>query len=204
MILNDIEIRNRVLSPEKYGMHMPLIAPFAEKQLQGASYDVTISEDVHVINPMYQVVDLKNQSQIDSMYGTVDMDEHGFVLQPNCFALVTLNETFYIPKNMVAHLRPKTRYIRLGLHMSGQHINPESICKLNIGIYNCTLNPIRIYPGISIAQMVFETISGEPSKDKWYSTKQDANYAKDIEFVGSKTSDMFQELINNTIESLLK
>lgn len=204
MILNDIEIRDRVMHPDKYDMSSPLITPFAEKQLQGASYDVLITEEFHVISPAYEVMDLKNQQQIDSLYETVKMDKNGFVLQPNCYALVTLKETFYVPKDMVAHLRPKTRFIRLGLQMSGQHINPESICKLNIGIYNCTVNPIRIYPDISIAQMVFETISGIPSEDKWYRTKKDANYSEDIAFVGAKTSDMFDNLVKDEIERLLK
>lgn len=204
MILNDIEIRERVLHPEKYDMHMPLIAPFAEKQLQGASYDVMITEEIHVINPAYEVVDIKNQQQIDVLYETVNIDEQGFVLQPGSYALVTLKETFYIPRNMVAHLRPKTRFIRLGLYMSGQHINPDSVCKLNIGVYNCTVNPIRIYPGMSIGQIVFETLSAEPSQEKWYSTKKDANYANDIEFVGAKTGDMFEDLVNDAIDRLLK
>jgi len=203
MVLNDIDIRNRIREPQKYGMNAPLIQPFLEKRLQGASYDVTITDEIVYINPLHQIVDIKDQHTIDQTYYKTHVTGEGFILYPNSYILVTLNETLYVPKNLVAHLRPKTRFIRLGLLISGQHINPDSICKLNIGIYNATPNPIRLYPGISIGQIVFETMTDAPSKEKWYLTKNDAHYQNDIEFIGAKTDDEFEEFLDDEIDKLL-
>lgn len=203
MILNDVEIRNRVISPEKYGMDYPLITPFFEGQLQGASYDVTIENEIICFSPIADVVDIKKQNSIDSIYKKDYISPNGFVLMPNTYTLITLHETFFIPKDLTAHLRPKTRYIRMGLLISGQHINPDSICKLNIGLFNMTPNPIRLYEGISIGQMVFEEMFGCPSDEKLYRIKKDANYAEDIEFVGAKFGNEFADFINKQVDQLL-
>lgn len=203
MILNDVEIRNRVNSPEKYGMDYPLIAPFCEEQLQGASYDVTIENEIICFNSIPDIVDIRKQSSIDSIYKQDYISLKGFILMPYTYVLTTLHETFFIPKDLTAHLRPKTRHIRMGLLMSGQHINPDSICKLNIGLFNMTPNPIRLYEGISIGQLVFEEMCECPSDEKLYRTKKDANYTQDIEFVGAKFGNEFADFINKQVDQLL-
>lgn len=203
MILNDIEIRNRTNNPEKYGMDYPLITPFCEKQLQGASYDVTIENEIICFNPISDVVDIKKQSSIDKIYKKEYISPKGFLLMPYTYVLTTLHETFFVPKDLTAHLRPKTRHIRMGLLMSSQHINPDSICKLNIGLFNMSPNPIRIYEGISVGQMVFEEMCECPSDEKLYRTKKDASYAQDIEFVGAKFTNEFSDFINKQVDQLL-
>lgn len=204
MILNDIDIRNRVLDFQSFKMEKPLIAPFSERQLQGASYDVTLDEEIVFIRALNNVIDIKDAVQIDDMYEKRLIGEDGILLMPHSYALITLKETLYIPSELSAHIRPKTRYTRLGLFVSGQHINPDSICKLNLGVYNMTDNPFRLYSGISVAQIVFEKMSGSPSKDKLYKTKAGSHYAEDIEFVGADFSDEFSSLINKEVEKLLK
>ena len=203
MILNDIEIRKRITDYRNYAMSRPLIEPFSEKRLQGASYDVSITNEVAFICNIHDIIDIKYQNQIDASYEKFTVGSEGFLVYPKTYMLVTLKETFYIPHELTAHLRPKTRFIRLGLFISGQHINPESICKLNIGIFNATDNPIRLYPNISIAQIVFEQMIASPSSNKLYKTKNDAHYSNDIEFIGAKTADEFQAVVDREINKLL-
>lgn len=204
MILNDIDIRKRVLNFQSLKMEKPLISPFFEAQLQGASYDVTLDNEIVFIKPTNKVVDLKSRTQVNETYEKHIIGEEGIILMPHSCALITLKETFYIPPDLTAHIRPKTRCTRLGLFVSGQHINPDSVCKLNLGVYNMTNNPFCIYAGISIAQIVFENMSGIPSRDKLYQTKTDSHYAQDIAFVGADFSDEFSSFINDEVEKLLK
>jgi len=203
MILNDNEIRKRVTDYQLMGMDHPLISPFSESQLQGASYDVTIDKEVIRIIRTNELVDLKEQSAIDRTYERHIIGEDGFILMPHSSTLVTLKETFFIPPNLTAHIRPKTRFVRLGLFVSGQHINPDSICKLNICIYNMTDNPFRIYESMSIAQIVFEEMIDIPSKDKLYKSKRDSHYSNDIDFVGATFSDEYAALIDDEVRRLL-
>lgn len=205
MILSDIQIRDRVENFKKYQMNSPLIAPFLENRLQGASYDCTISKEVISFRNIHDTVDIRDSLSIEATYQQTEIDEKmGFTILPNEYVLLTLNETFYVPKDLTAHLRPKTRFIRLGLMMSGQHINPESICKLNIGIHNISPNPIKIYNGISIAQIVFEEMKTVPSNNKLYKTKADANYSQDIDFVGARTTDEFDSIVGREAQKILR
>lgn len=205
MILSDIQIRDRVENFKKYQMNSPLITPFLENRLQGASYDCTISKEVISFRNIHDTVDIRDSLSIEATYRQTEIDEKmGFTILPNEYVLLTLNETFYVPKDLTAHLRPKTRFIRLGLMMSGQHINPESICKLNIGIHNISPNPINIYNGISIAQIVFEEMKTVPSDNKLYKTKADANYSQDIDFVGARTTDEFDSIVGRETQKILR
>lgn len=203
MILNDLQIRKRVITPEEFGMDYSLITPFVEGQLQGASYDITIDDEIIYINPLANIVDISNKQQLDCIYKKERIPPEGFLLMPHNYILTTLRETFYVPKDLTAHIRPKTRFIRIGLMISGQHINPDSICKLNIGLYNMTFNPIRLYSGISIGQIVFEEMYECPSDEKLYKTKKDAHYSQDIDFVGAKFEDEFTSFINSQVDRLL-
>jgi dCTP deaminase len=203
MILNDIKIRQLIENHTQYEMEYPLISPFNEEQLQGASYDITICDEITFINSTIDAVDIKEAQSIDSSYTPYTIPSTGFLLMPHTYVLTTLNETFYIPPNLTAHLRPKTRFIRMGLIMSGQHINPDSLCKLNIGLYNANNFPIKLYPGISIGQIVFEEMIAPPSSEKLYRTKKGAHYSHDIDFIGSKFEDEFKSFVSDQIEKLL-
>lgn len=61
-----------------------------------------------------------------------------------------------MPDDITVHLRPKTRYTRLGLLVTDQHCNSTYSGHLRIGLFNATEYPIHIYPGYTIAQLVFE------------------------------------------------
>ncbi len=86
--------------------------------------------------------------------------------------LVSLCENICLPSNVTAHLRPKTRYTRLGLLVSDQHCNSTYNGKLSIGLFNATEYPIRIRKGYTIAQLIFEELVSEPSENKQYENKK--------------------------------
>ena len=57
---------------------------------------------------------------------------------------------------------------------------------LRIGIFNATDYPIRIYSGITIAQLVFEELDDIPSSNKLYENKWNAHYQNEsVEFRGA-------------------
>ena len=75
---------------------------------------------------------------------------------------------------------------------------------MKIGLFNATDFPIRIFPGVRIAQMVFEELKSKPSEEKSYKNKADAVYQEEDEFIGAKFSDEFEKKISKTVELLLK
>lgn len=100
MILTDKSIR-------KFAKEKSMIVPFAEKNLQSESYDVTIGKEIIIMKKEIRCLDISDQSMIDDIYETVDIEKDGFVISPKQYILVSLGETICMPDNITAHLRAK-------------------------------------------------------------------------------------------------
>lgn len=181
MVLTDKEIRDCAQREEE-----PLITPFHEEQLQAASYDVKLSGRFAAFKKGVRTIDLSQQDPKDplELYETDIMGEDGYILQPNEYILVELQEKLTIPVDCVAHIRPRTRFTRIGLLIADQHCNPTYSGTLYIGILNVSPNALKISKGIRIAQLVFERLSDTPNSDKLYKNKPNAAYMNESEFRG--------------------
>lgn len=189
MVLTDKEIRELAEKSK-------LITPFCEEHLQSESYDVTIGTSLTVMKKEIRCLDISKQNSIDDIYQHIDIGEDGYLVSPKEYLLVSLNESIQLPDNLTAHLRPKTRYIRLGLMVSAQHCNSTYAGHLKVGVFNATEYPIRIHSGYSIAQLVFEELSGKPSLEKQYKNKENAHYQNENgNFRGAKFNDEFLDTL---------
>ena len=182
MVLTDKEIR--AYSQDK---EMPLITPFTEDQLQSASYDVTLSGSYAIFNKSVQTIDLSLffNDPMEYYRPKISSDGQEYILQPGEYILVGLREKFNIPKDIVAHIRPRTRFTKIGLLIAGQHCNPTYSGTLHIGLFNASPNALKLSPGIAIAQVVFEQLSGLPTVEKLYVNKKNAAYMNEAKFRGS-------------------
>ena len=194
MLITDKKIRKLVEERQ-------LIAPFSEELLQSESYDVTIGNKVVLFRKdEIQCLDIANQKDIDSIYQEVDISDDGYVVAPREYILVQINEKINLPDDISAHIRPKTRYTRLGLIVSGQHCNSSYAGTLRIGVFNATDYPIRIRTGYSIAQLVFEELNEVASEQKLYRIKESAHYQNENgEFRGAKFDDVFLDKVMGEI-----
>lgn len=182
MILSDKDILALCTQPEH-----SLISPFNETCLQGASYDVSMSDVIHVFKDDVRTISLTDQNAIDSLYKEVIItDSTPFILKPMEYILVTLKEAICIPSNMIAHIRPRTKFTRLGIIVSDQHCNPGYQGTLQIGLRNVSPNSIALTADMRIAQIVFEELKSEPSPKRVYSAKADASYHNEKSFLGAK------------------
>ena len=179
MILSDIDIRKHL------GEHSSLVEPFCEDRLQGASYDLSISDKIAVFKKQVCTIDLADQSAIDGVYEQQTLSASGYVLNPGEYILVTVSEKLNIPINMVAHIRPRTRFTRLGVIVSAQHCNPGYSGVLQLGMFNASPNAIVIKPNLRVAQVVFEELTSPASSEKQYQNKHDAAYMGENEFRGA-------------------
>ena len=179
MILSDVDIRKCIENGAT------LIKPFCEERLRGASYDLSMSNKIAVFKKQVRTIQLNSQAEIDSIYNQKELTSAGYTLDPGEYVLVTLAEELNIPVTMVAHIRPRTKFSRLGLIVSAQHCNPGYSGILQLGIYNASPNAITITPGLNIAQVVFEELKTEPSVEKQYQNQKDAAYMGEHEFRGA-------------------
>lgn len=106
--------------------------------------------------------------------------------------------------NLTAHIRPRTRFTRLGLIVSDQHCNSTYEGNLKIGLFNATDYAIKIFPGVRVAQIVFEELKEKPSSEKQYRNKVTAAYQHEKQFIGGVAAEDFNRIVSSAVEKLLK
>lgn len=204
MILTDKEIRKLCIDNKMKNNSQPLLFPFMEDSLQSESYDLSVGTEIAVLKKEIRCLNLHNQEDIDNIYEELDLSVSGYILSPKEYILVSIKEKVNLPDNLTAHIRPRTRFTKLGLIVSDQHCNSTYSGKLRIGLFNATDYAIRIFPGIKIAQIVFEELKSKPSEEKLYKNKLNATYQDEDKFIGAKISDEFNEKVADTVRLLLK
>lgn len=203
MVLSDKEIRDMCINYNKYNTERPMIETFDEERLQGSSYDISMTNVIHRYKNEFRTINLNNQNEIDSIYDEVEIS-NGYEIAPKEYILITLNEIINLPSNIIAHIRPRTRFTRLGLILSDQHCNPTYSGRLQLGLFNATSYAVKIYPNLKIGQFVFEELKSIPSEDKWYKNSKDAIYNNEDKFIGAKISNEIKLKAEKVYEDILK
>ena len=200
MVLTDNEIR--ILCNEDNPK--PLITPFSEELLQSESYDVTIGDKICVLDKTLRNIDIRDKEATECMYSESSLSDQGYTMFPGEYILVQIKETVNLTDRLTAHIRPKTRFTRLGLLVSDQHCNSTYTGQLFIGLRNVTNASITIYPGVSIAQIVFEELASVPSEEKQYCKKKRATYQNEKEFRGYVVPPELQSKVDEAIKLMFK
>lgn len=157
MILPDFEIR-RLCKQNK------MIAPFAEEQLNPASYDVRLSDEIMIesLGPKPFVrVSIKNCTPNDP-----------YILKPGQFCLGSTQEIFNMPRDIAAEFALKSSRGREGYsHALSAYIDPGfHNSRLTLELHNITqLQQLPLYPGLLIGQIVFTLMLSSAEVD--YSKK---------------------------------
>lgn len=198
MILTDKEIRSLCV-----GKDVSMIDFFEETSLQSESYDLSIGDKIATLRKETFCINIDNQDEIDMIYEEKTLDDNGYILSPHEYILVKIKERITLPENITAHIRPRTRYTRLGLLISDQHCNSTYSGFLQLGFYNATNYAIKILPSMKIAQIVFEELKSIPSKEKQYRNKKNAAYQNEADFKGADFSNEFNEKVDQAIKVLL-
>ena len=205
MVLTDKQIRNYTVDYKREKLDLRLIENFKEENLQSESYDVTIGNHIAVFKKETKCIDLYEQEVIDSLYTRINISQTGgYILAPNEYILVSLQERINLPNFLTAHIRPRTKYTRLGLLVSDQHCNSTYSGNLQIGLHNVSNNSIKIEPGIRVAQIVFEELKGKPSDEKLYKNKANASYQNEETFIGARFTAEYEKKINDIIDIILE
>ena len=203
-ILTDKDIRSLCIDSDNKEMPGGLITPFCEDSLQSESYDLAIGKRIAVLRKEVRCIDVTEQSEIDAIYDERELSAGGYVLSPKEYVLVSLKENIKLPENITAHIRPRTRFTRLGLLVSDQHCNSTYEGNLKIGLFNATNYAIKILPGVRVAQIVFEELKTKPSDEKFYKNKVNAVYQNEQEFIGGVAVEDFNKTVTAAVDFLLK
>jgi len=154
MILPDKEIAKE-LHYGKLG-----IEPFDESNIQPASYDVRLGNEITRFHGEGIVDPLEDDpAEITERYSVTD--DGGIILRPGEFALATTKETVRMPDNLAANVDGRSSYGRYGLavHITAGYIDPGFRGQITLELKNNNSHAIELRPGECIAQLVFKRLS---------------------------------------------
>ncbi len=181
MILSDRTIKAKLKSKEI------VIEPFSEEFLQPASYDLHLDKFFLIFNKeSVGIVDVKDKPK--NLMKEIEVDEkEGFIIHPSEFVLANVKEITGVDSKHVGRLEGKSSLGRLGLivHATAGFLDPGNKLRLTLELANVSPIPIKIYPGMKIAQIAFETLDKECERP--YGSKDlNSKYLGDLRVKGSE------------------
>jgi dCTP deaminase len=158
------------------------ITPWEMERLQPASYEMALGSKFLIFDPLVEVIDpldLKDYTH----WINIDDDEQSwydagyYLLRPGEFILGSSIETFSFPNDLAGELTGKSSIGRLGLqvHATAGFFDPGFDGTATLEISNISPVPIKLWPGLLVAQMRFVSMSrpsewayGHPSRNSHY------------------------------------
>jgi dCTP deaminase len=159
MILSDRDIREYI----KQGRLSFDPLPDLDKQLSGASLDMTLANEFRVFqHSTTPYIDINRpETFTDITKKIVVPDGCPFILHPNEFILGIIQESIKLPKDLSVRIDGKSSLGRLGIvvHSTAGHVNPGHEGALTLEISNIGMMPVTLYPGMNICQLVFQRLT---------------------------------------------
>jgi dCTP deaminase len=142
------------------------IEPWDPALVQPASVDLRLGDSFRVFhNHKAEAIDLRDPPTNLTEEVKIDPGEP-FVIHPGEFCLGRTAEWVELPDDIVARIEGKSSLGRLGLivHATAGFCDPGWRGTLTLELNNLTRIPIKLYPGILIAQLSFMTLDAPALK----------------------------------------
>ncbi len=134
-----------------------VIEPFDESLIGPSSIDLRLGDEFVVFErTKLSVIDPKTPIEEYTKRIKVDKSE-GFVIHPGEFVLATTLEYIKLPDDIAARIEGRSSIARLGLivHSTGGFVDAGFEGQLTLEMSNINRIPIKVYPGMRIAQLAF-------------------------------------------------
>lgn len=164
MILSDRDIQARLATGDLK------IEPLGDlqAQLQPASVDVRLGAEFIVYRPgEIACLDPKIPESLSVAAERITVREgEAFTLQPGDFALGSTMETVTLPHDLVALVDGRSSIGRLAVvvHATAGLIDPGFRGQITLELSNIGRIPVRLYPGMRVAQIVIHQLSSPASR----------------------------------------
>ena len=163
------------------------VEPWDPGLVQPASVDLRLGDSFRVFhNHRASAIDLREPP--DNLTEEVLVPEgESFVIHPGEFCLGRTLEWVELPDDIVARIEGKSSLGRLGLivHATAGFCDPGWKGTLTLELNNLTRIPIKLYPGLEIAQLSFMTLDrpalrpyGSPELGSHYQGQREATASR--------------------------
>ncbi len=137
------------------------VKPFDKNLLSPSSLDIRLGKRfIFFKEPVseMEIIDVKKPVS-ERVYMEVDVDDF-IIIKPRQFILGHTLEYIKLPAYISARLEGRSSIARLGIiiHSTGGFIDPGFEGQITLEMTNINHYPIKIYPGMKIAQIAFEKL----------------------------------------------
>jgi dCTP deaminase len=156
------------------------VEPFDETRLQPVSLDLTLDDSYARFRDDVHTIDTYDDGYVysrgDEYHGLVPswknhttghtISRTGLILRPGDFILACTRETIHLGTAFAARVEGKSSLGRLGVavHITAGFVDPGFKGQITLEIANLAPVKVILYPGMPIAQIVFEPVS-QPERD---------------------------------------
>ena len=141
-----------------------VIDPLASDQVGPASIDLTLGDEIRIIDPGDDPIDIRDETDYRRFTRVANLSEP-YVLQPGAMIHGITRERVELPPDLVGFLEGRSRFARLGLiiHVTSAFVQPGVRNHQVLEMGNIAGHPLRIHAGVRICQLVLMRTEGEAS-----------------------------------------
>jgi len=138
------------------------IAPFDEKLLGPASYDLALGKSLRIFTKQKEAYPVHDDADFAHITELIEMIDSGYTMQPGEAVLGVTEEKITLASNIAGWLEGRSRFARVGLmvHISSPFMQPGIDSHQVLEIANLGPTPLTIFPGTKICQFIFEYCEG--------------------------------------------
>ena len=137
------------------------ISPFERDQLGAASIDLTLGDEIRVIETNLDPIDLVADSDYRK-YTRLERLDTPYVLASGSTIHGITRERIQLPGNLCGFLEGRSRFARLGLmiHVTSAFVQPGVDNRQVLEMSNVSGQPLRIHAGVRLCQLVLMRTEG--------------------------------------------
>ncbi len=188
MVLQDAEIVKRLIAKDesKRLVITPLINP--AKQIGPSSVDVSLGGNFKI--PMTShigAIDPAESEVVQRYLRSIEVGlDESFYLHPGEFVLASTLEFIRVPSDLACRIEGRSSWGRLGLlvHATAGFVDPGYSGSLTFELFNAGKLPIKLKPGMKMAQLCFFHLDGLPWRP--YNKRPGSKYNNSLFAEGSR------------------
>jgi len=138
-----------------------VVTPFEMDQLGAASIDLTLGDEIRLIDRGAEPIDVCAESDYRD-HTTLRRLDAPYVLEPGCTIHGITRERIALPPDLCGLLEGRSRFARLGLmiHVTSAFVQPGVANRQVLEMSNVSNRPLRIHPGVRLCQIVLLRTEG--------------------------------------------
>jgi dCTP deaminase len=139
-----------------------VIDPLDDDQVGPASIDLTLGDEIRVIEPLEGPIDIHDETDFRQHTKVRSLAEP-FVLESGATIHGITRERVDLPGNLCGFLEGRSRFARLGLmiHVTSALVQPGVSNHQVLEMGNVSGHPLRIFAGVRICQLVLMRTEGD-------------------------------------------